>query len=127
MHCSEMGSLLLVEVIQEPAGCPGQINPPQLSSLRRRTPPHAPALWGSRCHSAWCDPVKASPDILNHIPLEQGHIWYKHDPVPKELGLIPVIEPQSSREQGELQQSFDHRRCHFTGDGAAGEIHSFMS
>lgn len=74
---------------------PRQINPPQPtpSSLRRRTPPHAPALWGTRCRSAWRDPVKASPDILNHIPLEQGHIWYKHDPVPKELRLIPVIEP----------------------------------
>lgn len=74
---------------------PRQINPPQPtpSSLRRRTLPHAPPLWGTRCRSAWRDPVKASPDILNHIPLEQGHIWYKHDPVPKEIGLIPVIEP----------------------------------
>lgn len=99
-----MGSLLVAEVIWETAGCPGQINPPQAtpSSLRRRPPPYAPALWGSRCRSAWCDPVKTSPDIFNHIPLEQRHIWYKHDPVPKELGLIPVIEPQSILGQGEL-------------------------
>lgn len=77
--------------------------------------------------------MKASPGGLNHIPLEQGHIWYKHDPVPKEPGLIPAAEPQSSPRQGELSRGFDCRHPQLAGDraglravGAGGEVHSFV-
>jgi len=73
---------------------------------------------GSRCRSAWCDPARASPGCLNHIPLEQGHIWYKHDPVPKESGLIPAAEPQSSNGQGELWCGFGRCCPHLAGDRA---------
>lgn len=124
LRCGETGSLLRVaEVRREPGGCPGQINTPHptLSPRARRAPSHPPALWGSRCHSAWCDPVKASPGGLNHIPLQRGHIWYKHSPVPKEPGLIPAAESQSSPGQGELRHGFDPRHPHPAGTGLACE------
>lgn len=92
-----------------------------LSPLARRTPLHTPALQGSRCYSALCDPVEASLGDFNHIPLEQGHIWYKHDTVPKEPGLIPAAEPQSSPRQGEIQHVFTHCHLHLAGAGLSCE------
>lgn len=47
LHCSETGSLLLAEVIEEPAGCPGQINPPQPTlspPLKEDSPSHSCSL-----------------------------------------------------------------------------------
>ena len=54
---------------------------------------HSCALRGSRCCTAPCCPVRASLGGLNHIPLEQGHIWHEHDSVPREPGLIPAAQP----------------------------------